>query len=41
MSIIRNNVWNGFTAYHIADTQQYGCAYVGDGLKNENFCFMI
>jgi hypothetical protein len=41
MAIIRNNEWKGFTAYHIANTKEYGCLYVGDGLKNENFCFMI
>ena len=41
IAVIRNNVWQGFTAYHKAGTQDHGCCYVGNGLKSEEFCFMI
>lgn len=41
MAVIRNNVWRGFTAYHTVNTNEHGCIYVGDGLKNGNFCFMV
>jgi radial spoke head protein 9 len=40
-AIIRNNVWKGYTAFHKKETQEHGGIYVGDGLKNGNFCFMI
>ena len=40
VSIIRNNIWKGYTAYHKKDTPEHGSIYVGDGLKNENFTFM-
>jgi len=40
-AIIRNNVWKGYTAFHKKETQEHGCIYVGDGMKNGNLCFMI
>mmetsp|Transcript_3899 Transcript_3899/g.6621 ORF Transcript_3899/g.6621 Transcript_3899/m.6621 type:complete len:307 (-) Transcript_3899:24-944(-) len=41
IAIIRNNIWKGYTAYHKCNTDESGSIYVGDGLKNENFCFMV
>ena len=41
MAIIRNNIWKGFTAYHKSSTNEHGTIYVGDGLKNEHFCFLV
>ena len=41
MAIIRNNVWAGFTAYHKAASEDFGCIYVGDGLKNLDLCFQL
>lgn len=41
MALIRNNIWKGYTAFHRVSTQEHGSIYVGDGVKNENFCFMI
>ena len=41
MALIRNNIWKGYTAFHRVNTQEHGSIYVGDGCKNENFCFMI
>ena len=40
-AIIRNNVWAGFTAYHKACSEDFGCIYVGDGLKNLELCFQL
>lgn len=41
VAVIRNNIWKGFTAFHNMHSTEHGCVYVGDGLKNENFCFMV
>lgn len=41
ISIIRNNCWRGYTAWSKVESFEHGALYVGDGLKNQNFCFMI
>jgi len=41
MAIIRNNIWKGYTAFAKVDSNEHGAVYVGDGLKNENFCFLV
>ena len=41
MAVIRNNMWKGYTAFHKVNTNEHGSVYVGDGLKNENFCFLV
>lgn len=41
VAVIRNNVWRGYTAFAKVNSQDHGSVYVGDGLKNENFCFML
>jgi hypothetical protein len=38
-AMIRNNLWKGYTAWHKANSFDHGALYVGDGLKNDNFCF--
>lgn len=38
-AIIRNHVWQGFTAYHTSGTNTFGCCYMGDGQKNTEFAF--
>ena len=40
-AIIRNNVWKGYTAFHKTCSQEHGCIYIGDAMKNGNFCFMV
>lgn len=40
-AVIRNNVWAGYTAYHTAETCDFGGVYVGDGLKNLDFVFQL
>ena len=40
-AVIRNNVWRGYTAFHRPCTNEHGGIYVGDGIKNGNFCFMV
>jgi len=41
VAVIRNNLWRGFTAYHRANSQEFGYVYVGDGLKTVDFQFML
>ena len=40
-AVIRNHMWAGYTAYHVAGTNSFGGVYVGDGLKNADLAFMI
>jgi len=40
-AVIRNHVWAGYTAYHVAGTNNFGGVYIGDGLKNADLAFMI
>ena len=37
---IRNNVWKGHLAFHDVGTKNHCSVYIGDGLKNDNFCFL-
>ncbi|XP_067875712.1 radial spoke head protein 9 homolog [Heterodontus francisci] len=39
--ILRNLLWLGFTFFHVPETSQYGCLYMGLGEKNMDFPFMI
>ena len=41
IAIIRNNMWQGFTAYHRQGTNEFGGVYVGDGFKNTDLCFQL
>ena len=41
MSVIRNNIWAGYTAYACAGTGDFGGIYVGDGQKNLDLVFMM
>ena len=41
MAMIRNNIWKGYTAFAKVGSQEHGSVYVGDGVKNENFCFIL
>ncbi|XP_048452616.1 radial spoke head protein 9 homolog, partial [Rhincodon typus] len=39
--ILRNLLWLGFTFFHVPETSQYGCIYMGLGERNIDFPFMI
>lgn len=39
-SVIRHNIWRGYTAWSKVNCNDHGSVYVGDGLKNLNFFFM-
>ena len=39
-SLIRNNVWRGFTSWSRTSDMKFGHCYVGNGLKNNDFTFM-
>ena len=41
ITIIRNNVWAGFTAYQKTASEDFGGVYVGDGIKNRDLCFQL
>lgn len=41
VAMIRHNVWKGYAAYHYLGTRVHGSLYVGDGVKNANFCFTV
>jgi radial spoke head protein 9 len=34
-------IWPGFIAYHRANSNIYGYAYFGDGIRNSDFEFLI
>eukprot|EP01022_Parablepharisma_sp_SALTPOND_P005591 TRINITY_DN1229_c0_g1_i1.p3 TRINITY_DN1229_c0_g1~~TRINITY_DN1229_c0_g1_i1.p3 ORF type:complete len:759 (-),score=89.09 TRINITY_DN1229_c0_g1_i1:9478-11754(-) len=38
---IRSLVWPGYVGYHVADTNNFGGAYFGNGIKNKDLAFMI
>ena len=38
---IRSILWPGYFAYHKAETNMYGCVYIGTGVKNAELPFMI
>ena len=38
---IRSLLWNGYIAYHVATTNNFGGVYLGTGLKNKDLAFMI
>ena len=40
-AVIRNNIWKGYLAFARVAQSNHGSVYVGDGIKNENFCFMV
>ena len=37
---LRNLVWPGYTAYHKANTAEFGGVYIGYGIKNNDIAFM-
>ena len=37
---LRNLVWPGYTAYHIANTMEFGGVYIGYGIKNVDIPFI-
>lgn len=41
LAYIRNNVWKGYTAYAAVGQKHHGGIYVGDGIKNQNACFIM
>lgn len=40
VSLIRNNIWVGYSAYCKAGKNCYGGVYFGNGIKNQNIAFM-
>jgi len=40
-SVIRHLVWKGYTAWSKVGSQIHGGVYIGDGLKNNEFCFLL
>lgn len=34
-------MWPGYFAFHKAETNLYGCVYIGYGIKNSDMPFMI
>jgi hypothetical protein len=41
VSLLRNNLWQGYYGYHRVNTPIYGSLYVGDGIANLDLPFMI
>ena len=40
VSNIRSLIWNGYFAYHIANSNLFGGVYIGYGIKTEDIAFM-
>ena len=40
-AVLRNLLWPGSFAFHKAGTKQFGCVYIGDGIKNTDVAFQI
>ena len=40
ISNIRSLIWNGYFAYHKANTNLFGGVYIGYGIKNMDIAFM-
>jgi radial spoke head protein 9 len=41
IAFFRHLVWKGFLCFHSEESTEFGAVYVGDGLKNEHFCFQV
>jgi radial spoke head protein 9 len=41
LTVLRSLVWPGFAAYCVPDTNVWGYAYVGDGMKNTDVAFCL
>lgn len=41
VAVLRNKMWPGFTVYHRANTNVYGCFYIGNGCKALDMPFMF
>ncbi len=39
--VLRSLLWLGLTFYHVPMTPQHGHIYIGDGIKNLAFPFML
>lgn len=38
---LRNNWWPGFSFYNIAEINEYNSLYIGNGIRNDDFPFMV
>jgi hypothetical protein len=38
---LRSKLWVGYQAYHKINTRFYGSSYIGNGIKNLDFAFMV
>ncbi len=41
IAMIRNLQWPGYNAWHKIKSTKYGSCYVGEGIKNSEFAFML
>ena len=41
IATLRNFLWPGYFAFHLANTQRFGGIYVGDGIKNSDLPFTL
>lgn len=41
LATLRNFLWPGYFAFHLANTQRFGGIYIGDGIKNSDLPFML
>ena len=41
LATLKNFLWPGFFAFHLAGTQRFGGLYIGEGVKNSDLPFML
>ena len=41
LATLRNFLWTGYFAFHLANSKRFGAVYIGDGIKNADLPFML